>query len=197
LAKLDTLAQKGTEKIAKPLIVLTGKGSDLSNDEAIKVRAKQKLITQKMILSLIDVFKNDDKQSDQLKLYWNTYHCLGRVFTENGKMYSKYCKNRCCTLCCSIHKAEIINKYLPVVMTWSDPHFVTLTIKAVPQKALKKHLEGVLKAFHIINERIPQKKSKRRHDAANWPKIVSVYFNPVYRTYNPHLHLIVQNKDIG
>ena len=64
-----------------------------------------------MALSLIDVAKeNGDVERE--KAYWNTYYCQNSVITANGRLYGKYCKNRFCTLCCSIRKAEIINKYL-------------------------------------------------------------------------------------
>ncbi len=42
-----------------------------------------------------------------------------------------HCKNRFCTYCCGIRKAELITKYLPVLQTWKAPHFVSLTIRAV------------------------------------------------------------------
>jgi Flp pilus assembly CpaE family ATPase len=51
----DTLAQNETDYSAKPAIIVTGKGSDLNNDRALKGRSKRKVITQKMVLGLIDV----------------------------------------------------------------------------------------------------------------------------------------------
>ena len=67
------------------------------------------------------------KDSEQEKSYWNTYHCQNKIYTASGRLYGKYCKNRFSTLCCSIPKAQIIYKYLPVVRTWPEPYFFTLT----------------------------------------------------------------------
>lgn len=88
------------------------------------------MITNKMALSLIDVAK-ENKDFDRLKGYWNTYHCQSKIYTANGKLFGRYCKNRSCLLCCSIRKADIMNRYLPIIKTWEDPHFVTITAKSV------------------------------------------------------------------
>jgi hypothetical protein len=68
---------------------MNGVGTDLSNSKALRGRAKRKFITQKMVLSLVDV--SDKYGSAEIKKsYWNTYHCQNRLFTANGKMYGKY-----------------------------------------------------------------------------------------------------------
>jgi hypothetical protein len=96
-----------------------------------------------MTLSLIDVAK-ENKDFDRLKGYWNTYHCQSKIYTANGKLYGRYCKNRCCLLCCSIRKADIMNRYLPIIKTWENPHFVTLTARSVPLKSLAKRMKSLL-----------------------------------------------------
>src|SRR4051812_2684111 len=108
-----------------PLIILHGKGADLTNQKAVQRRARCKLITQTTMLQLIDVAKEKDAK-DRVKAYWNTYHCQNQIFTSNGRMYATQCKNRFCTYCCGIRKAELINKYLPVLQTWNESYFVTL-----------------------------------------------------------------------
>jgi hypothetical protein len=60
-----------------------------------------------MSLSLIDIAKKKG-QNEQVKAYWNTYHCQSVVYSANGKLYGTYCKNRFCTLCCSIRKPRLL-----------------------------------------------------------------------------------------
>src|SRR5690606_31990822 len=103
-------------------------GSELSNDKALKGIAKRKMITQKMALSLIDV-EHASGGNNLKKGLWNTYHCQEKIYTANGRVYGKYCKNSFCTLCLAIRKANIINRYLPVIQKWEKRYFVTLTIK--------------------------------------------------------------------
>lgn len=56
---VHTLAQNGTTKTPKsrkkPMVIVNGNGADFSNDEKIFARAKRKIITQKLVLNLIDV----------------------------------------------------------------------------------------------------------------------------------------------
>ena len=92
---------------------LSGKGTALSNKKAIRRRAKCKLIGDRLMLALIDVAK-EKGATDRVKAYWNTYHCQRLLFTTEGRMYAPHCKNRFCTYCCGIRKAELINKYLPL-----------------------------------------------------------------------------------
>lgn len=125
--ELDTLVQTVTDHGEKMQVLVAGDGTKLSDNKVLKSRAKRKIITQSLVLSLIDIAK---KKGDTkfLQALWNTYHCQEKLFTSNGRMYGQYCKNRFCTICSSIRKAEIMNKYLPELREWEDPYFVTLTV---------------------------------------------------------------------
>jgi plasmid rolling circle replication initiator protein Rep len=179
--------------MTKQSIIVNGNGSDLGNSKGFKGRAKRKMITQKTILNLVDVM---DKYGadERKKSYWNTYHCLNKVYTANGKLYGKYCKNRFCTLCCSIRKAQIINSYLPVIQTWEEPYFVTLTIKAIKAERLKILISKILEGFQIIKDRYRKRNSRGTDIKLIGIKSLECNFNPAMKTYNPHLHLIVANK---
>jgi hypothetical protein len=196
---LNTLAQSETTTIShtdNPLILLHGKGADLTSPKAVKRRARCKLITQTTILQLIDVAKEKGAK-DRVKAYWNTYHCQNNVYTCNGRMYATQCKNRFCTYCCGIRKAELINKYLPVLQTWDEPYFVTLTVKAVKAGQLLKMIKGLNRAFGLINAKYRKKSQRGTGIKLTGLKTIECNFNPKYRTYNPHLHVIVPNKQMA
>jgi hypothetical protein len=184
----NTLAQNETDYAT----IFSGKGTDLNDGRALKGRAKRKLITQKMVLNLIDVVDKARTPEDK-KGYWNTYHCQNRLYSANGKLYGKYCKNRFCTLCCSIRKAHIINKYLPVVKSWPKPTFVTLTIKSIPARKLRYYIFHMLRAFKIINSRYRKKNQRGKGVKLIGIKSLECNFNPSKRTYNPHFHFIVSD----
>jgi hypothetical protein len=84
---LDTLAQTETPSFDSAqnnrAVTGNGNGSDVLNSMALKERAKRKMVTQKMILSLIDVCKKNEDLERQ-KSYWNSYHCLKRFYLVNG-----------------------------------------------------------------------------------------------------------------
>lgn len=194
---LDTLAQIGTQfsdTIAySPEIVVNGSGTDLSDREALKGRVKRKTISQKLSLNLITVAeKNND--AGRAKAYWNTYYCQSEVITANGRVYSKFCKNRFCLVCQSIRKAQIINRYLPEIQTWEDPHFVTLTVKSVTQAHLPGALKDIHKYFQQITGKHRKKDQRNKGEKLIGVKSLECNFNPVAQSYNPHLHALVRNR---
>lgn len=192
-----TLVQNGTVIHEKPATILRGQGSEISSDKVLKGRGKRKLISQKMSLSLADIAR-EKENDDWMKSFYNTYHCQNRIYSFEGRLYGNYCKNRHCTLCSSIRKAEIINRYYPVLSEWKEPYFVTLTIKACNSKKLKDVMRSVLLGF----QRIVSKYRKRNQRDKGSLRLVGIKslecnFNPQRKTYNPHLHLIVQNKEVA
>ena len=174
--------------------IVNGKGTDLSNKEPLKKRAQKKLITQVRVLSLIDVAKRKGVNDHKIISYWNTYNCLGKVYTDKGRLYGRYCKNRFCTVCCAIKKADIILKYLPHIQTWKDPHFVTLTVKSVHANELSKMMDDMFKRFTAIKDKFRKWHSRGKSIKLVGVKSLECNFNPVRHWYNPHFHLIVPDK---
>lgn len=192
--QIYTLAESGTSLQEKSVVFVAGNGSDIKNSELLWKRAKKKIITQKMALSLIDVAVSKN-EPQRVNAYWNTYYCQNNVVSSTSKLYGKYCKNRFCTICLGIRKAELINKYLPIINNWKEPYFVTLTTKTFGRKSLKKMIEATLRAFDLIKNRC-----KKRHQRGKGIRLMGIKslecnFNPTRRTYNPHLHIIVPNKE--
>ncbi|MBK9721921.1 MAG: protein rep [Saprospiraceae bacterium] len=175
-------------------IIVKGEGTDKSNSRAILRRAKSKVITQKVILSLIEVAK-ERNELNRVKAYWNTYHCQNRIFEADDKLFGNYCKNRFCTICAGIRKAEIINKYWPIISEWKEPYFLTLTAKSVPANKLKSRMQRMLLSLKKILNR--NKKRYMRGKGIKFEGIRSLEcnFNPVQRWYNPHFHIIVSTKE--
>lgn len=194
--RLNTLAQSGTtnrvDYLIKPPILVNGEGS-LLNDKVLMGRAKRKMITQKMVLSLIDVV-TIKKDPNSNKSYWNTYYCQGKVYTSGNRLFGRYCKNRYCTICCSIRKAHIMNRYLPIIKEWEDPYFVTLTVKAVPQIQLRKFIKALTRGFKKITAKYRKRYQRGKGVKLKGIKSIECNFNPVKKTYNPHLHIIVPDK---
>lgn len=196
----NTLAQSGTADFGGathlPEKIVYGEGSEIGDKTVWKGRAKRKTISQVFNLGLI-VSVEKKGEPERKQAYWNAYHCQNRLVSYEGRIYGKYCKSRSCTLCCSIRKAEIINRYLPVIKAWEDPFFVTLTVRAVPARKLGLWFKGFKIAFKRICE-----KYKKRNQRGTGPKLVGIKslecnFNPKEKTYNPHLHLIVPNEAIA
>lgn len=197
---LNTLAQTGTRnwstKVTKPVITVKGNGSDTENEKRQTKRAKSKMISQKLMLCLIDVAISKGER-ERTQPYWNTYHCQSRIISAGGRLYGDYCKNRFCTVCSGNRKAEIINKYLPEIQTWGDPHFVTLTAKAVAARSLNKRVADMLRGFRILTERYKKQYSRGTGSKLIGIKSLECNFNPERRTYNPHIHVIVATGEMA
>ena len=190
--QFNTLAQSGT---GLPQTIVTGKGTLLNKDALLK-KAKKKTIAQKMMLYLIDEAQNR-KNSKLEKSFWNTWHCQNQILSSSDRSFGQYCGNRFCFICCGIRKAKIINKYLPIIQKWEEPYFTILTVKSVPAERLNLMVNKMNEGFNrIVN------KYKKRNQRGKDIKLFGVRsfecnFNPNKKTYNPHINLILPNKEIS
>lgn len=196
-----TLAQTGTIKKnttvgQRPFIIVTGEGSDLMNMDCQKERAKRKHNTQALVLTLIDIAKEEGNEK-LIKSLWNTYYCLNEVYVSNGRVHGKYCKNKICTVCLCIRKAELINKYLSMIETWEDAHFLTLTIRSVRKERLRALLKNMIKGFNRITARYRKRNREKGEIRLIGVRSIECEFNPKKQTYNPHFHIIVKCREAG
>lgn len=189
---LDTLAQNGTNSVQ----IITGDGSEIGKDKDLKKRGQRKVIAQRTALAMIDVAKASDYEG-WLKPLWLTYQCQSKFTVSEGKIYTKYCKNRFCTTCMSIRKADIINRYLPVIEKWDNPYFVTLTVKSCNARGLRTLFDNVLLNFRLIVQKYRKQNQRGKGIRLIGIKSLECCFNPIKRTYNPHLHLVVANREIA
>lgn len=196
--EIYTLAQSGTpfSLNTSQSVEVSGNGTDYFDNPSLINRARRKTISRAVILMLIDIAKEKgDKQ--RVQHYWNAYHCQSKIYRSENKLYGKYCKNRFCTVCCAIRKADIINRYFPIIKKWQDPHFITLTVKSISARNLNKWIKGMNKAFKLILNRC-----KKRYQRGTGIQLIGIKslecnFNPQRKTYNPHFHIIVSSKQIA
>ena len=199
-SNFNTLGLSGTNNNGfsspQPNILVYGKGTDQSKEQALQGRAKRKIITQTLMLSLIDIAKEKGAK-DRVKSYWNTYRCQSYLVSGNGKLHGRYCRNRFCNICCSIRKAELINTYYPIINTWDDLQFVTLTVQAVKAHELYDHVRKVKNNLRKVIRLLQKRYSRKKKIPVMGIKSLECNYNPVDKTYNPHFHIIVPGKDLA
>lgn len=176
--------------------IITGTGTPIANNPALKKRASRKVITNHLVLAMIDVAKSNG-DIDMIPRYWNTYHCQTKLTIKDGRYYCNWCKNRWCATCCGIRKAMIINAYYPIIFQWEEPHLLTITLKSVKAKDLDARINQMTKAFHRIKDRCNKRYLRGKGMKLVGIKSLECNFNATKRTYNPHYHLIVPNRVIG
>jgi len=131
------------------------------------------------------------------KSYWNTYHCSSTLQGfPDGTIAGRYCKNRWCMVCNSIRTAQSILTYVPVIKTWENAHFCTLTRPNVKGEDLKDEIKALHKIFFLIKEKIKQQHKRGKIDF----KFVGIRkfectYNAISDTYHPHFHVIFKDKD--
>lgn len=181
---LDTLAQ------------LDGNFINVGNRNAgvtLQRRAFAKYYTNKIIFPLINL------NSPLNKSYWNTFHCVSQLQQNpEGKITSKYCKNRWCIVCNKIRTGILHNthkKSLEGVKT----KFITLTSRYTATCRTKKDLaivyELMIKAWQKSWRSTKEKYGNLM--AIRKTEITWKYrrANGVIDTYHPHFHIILEGNN--
>ena len=147
-------------------------------------KAKRKALTVFLSGKLIEL------QNSRIQAYRNMYYC-NSVLQQNGQeLKTSYCKNRFCHVCNAIKTANLIDGYLPELKSMKDPQFLTLTIKAVKAKQLRPAISGMIKTFRSINQHL----NKYEHIKLKAIRKLECNYNPVYDTYNPHFHFVIEGE---
>jgi hypothetical protein len=191
-----TIAQSAQKKQPQQADIVVGYGSDANETKLLNNRAKGKMITQTLALKMITYAEGEGDEEAQIK-YWRTYRCQNLIKKVDGRTYGNYCGNRLCTVCTKNRRAELIRKYLPVIETWNDPYFVTLTATACPEYRLKARIKSFLHAFKLIRRRIGYKHKKGKCAKLIGIRSLESNFNARKKTYNPHFHIIVNGKEMA
>lgn len=80
-------------------------------------------------------------------------------------------------------------------MTWEDPHFVTLTAKSVSKTKLKARFRSLNRGFKQILDKYKKRAQRGKGFKLKGIRSIESNFNPDKRTYNPHFHILVPNKE--
>lgn len=190
---LDTLAQLGTKEDFEVIA-----NTHCADKKTLLKRAKRKFASHSLAVGLAGAAERNT-DSVLLKSYWNSYHCSAVLLkSKNGKITGKYCKCRWCLVCNAIRTAQAINSYSPVLDTWTDAHFATLTQQTVPAEKLVLQLNEMHSIFKSIQELAKRRFQRGKFDF----KIVAIRklectYNPITKYYHPHYHIITETKQMA
>ena len=196
-ASLDTLAQLRTKGNSPPVEddFEVSARTTKSDKRTLLKRARRNYATTALSLLLVDTAK--EKSSSLHKSYWNSYYCSSTL-TEgvDGKIRGKYCKCRWCLVCNSIRTAQHINTYGPIVDTWSDAQFVTLTEKNCKANDLSDRITAMTRVLTGIKEVLYR---RYRRGRSNEPLVgirkLECTYNSNTDEYNPHFHIIIKDPE--
>jgi hypothetical protein len=177
----------------------TPTGSDFILDDNTKIKDGKSLIrrARAKFFSYAVVFPLIALDSPLHKSYWNTYHCCETLAREGETVTGSYCKNRWCTVCNRIRTAVLINTYKPVLESWEDKWFVTLTIPNVPAEELKDALKGMQVEFSRIRKTLGKRNERGKGEKFVGFRKLECTYNPNRNDYHPHYHVIVKGEQMA
>jgi hypothetical protein len=185
---LDTLAPQVTGPVIEDDFKLSQTAKFAAKGNFTK-RARVKYLTTALTLRLASI-----DGSKLTKSYWNTFYCSSILQKKGDELTGKYCKNRWCLVCSRIRTAQLIKQYLPLLRTWSEKQFVTLTVPNCSAADLVTTLDRMKAAFDTIRRRFTMQHRRGLRPA---PLValrkLECTFSPGRRDYHPHFHLIVQD----
>lgn len=183
---LDTTAQPDQTPPPPPALPAVG-GRD--SRDALRRRARAKGLTQ----ALADGLAGLGDRTPLRHSYLATLACAGTLTQDGGAVAGKYCGNRWCVVCSRIRTAKLQVSYNPVLATWGDAWFVTLTLPNVTGQALHGEVRRLLKALTAV------KRAVKRTDALPFKAVrkLEVTYSPRRRDYHPHLHLVIAGEAVA
>ena len=204
---LDKLAQVET----KPTIPIEddfklGKNTLVTDKEKLLKRAPRKYISRGLSLAMINYIKSIRLETDlpeaELDIYinsfWNMFRCVDTLKKKDGKITSKYCKNRLCMVCNSIRQAKQINKFHPVISEWKNARFVTVTGgPTVAKEQLSGRLDFMQQVDKGIRKMIQKKFSRGKCEKFTAIKKIECTFSFSNFGFHPHYHYIFKSPEIA
>ncbi len=175
---LDTLAQ---------LDILPLNDRNSKALQTLEKRAFAKYYTMKLLYPLIDL-KNTREKS-----YWNTYHCVN-ILEQNpdGKITSKYCKNRWCIVCNKIRTGILHNTHKKSLQA-IETRFVTLTTELTKTCVTKEDLST---ALDLMKKGYAKawRNTKKKYGKLRALRKTEVTWKDWRGTFHPHFHIILENN---
>lgn len=127
------------------------------------------------------------------KSYKHTLNCYGDILPgEDGRISTRHCKNRWCTLCNNIRTGKLINGYEPQfkdALQAGTLYFVTLTIPNVKGPKLAATIKKMYHDWTVIRKSREFSKMKPRG-----LRKFEVTHNLEEETYHPHFHVVIEGK---
>jgi hypothetical protein len=180
----------------KSSITVMGDGSRPATLKVLRNRARKKTITHSVTKGLMEIALKKGEE-ERYESYKNAFYCQSQIYTANGRMYGPYCKTRFCEICLGNRRNDKCTKYLPIIKSFPDPHFLTLTRLAVPKEPLDETIDEMVEIFESIKDKHKKRNQRGRGDKLIGVRSLESNFNGEEKTYNPHFHFIMPTFEMA
>ena len=192
LAQLGTKHPESLQESDNECPVVSAPITRKDNTRTLQKRAKSKYFSHSLAIQLLKASQGRGVLSNA---YRRTLDCSGEIVVgTDGRAVSHYCKNRWCTVCSRIRTAVTMKKYGPVLGSWQDAYFVTLTVRNVTGNELPTTVKAMTTTFQRIAGRF-----KKRAQRGQAPPFVGLRkfectANATRDDFHPHFHVIVRGQ---
>jgi len=176
---LDTLAQLGQRQSS-----ISRATDSQQATETLRKRARAEFFSTPLAINLAKL------RSSLEASYRNTVYCSAVLTQEHGKIIGSYCGNRWCSVCNRIRTARAMQRYIPMLVSWSDKYFVTLTLANVQGFELSDTIAGMVRAFQAA--KLAMRRTDR-HKLVALRKLECTY-NERTQSFHPHFLVIVKGE---
>ena len=160
-----------------------------------QAKNKIKKLMPENILDRTENYFTKDNLDRLEKSFWNMYKCAETLESYEGKITARYCRNRLCLVCNSIRQAVNMKNHAPVIESWKDVHFVTLTIPNIDKYNLKSSMDVMQSIFVDIKDMMNKRYKRKKGNKFLGIKKLECTYNPKRNDYHPHYHFIIEGKE--
>lgn len=153
--------------------------------EKLLKRARHKFISR----GLANLLYFNNPESTLSKSYFGSRLCCDVLRQEGKTLVSSYCNQRWCLVCNRIRTAKLICEYFDQIGKFTDPQFVTLTVKTVDGESLPASMANMA----LVWRRIADTARRRRTDFKGVRK-AECTIRPG-GLYHYHFHLVVEGRE--
>jgi hypothetical protein len=181
---LDKLAQvrKDTPKI----------GDNKHIFSKLQKRAKAKCISLPMIKELAKLTNSPLREA-----YERSLSCCSTIEVRGGVATSRYCNGRWCMVCNRIRTGKLINAYKPILDTFKDPTFLTLSAPSISGVSLPNEIARQQKILRQIHDTL-RKKGVKIYSIRKYECTWSVErAKQGKEAFHPHIHIVVDGYDVA
>jgi len=135
-------------------------------------------------------FSQQEKNTYWEKRLWGVYHCAENLYIEQGQYKNHRCKKRECLICQGYTTRERIAKYLPVLRSFNDLQFVTLTVPNIGAHQLRQTIKQMTGVFRATLDVL-----RKQGFGVRGTRNLEVTFSPKRANFHPHFHCIIEGKE--
>ena len=153
------------------------------DSEYIRSKAFSKIHNDLVFHSLLEL------ETPLWKDYILANSCANYIIKKGDAVNFLSCNKRGCKICQKRRTAILINSYKGVLLQFTDPVFLTLTVKNMDYDQLPLSINLMLIKFNRIKDRL----RKQGHKIQALRKLEITWSDS--KLYHPHYHLIVEGKN--